>query len=134
DRGQKGLWIRAPGRSPRRVATTFVRLSDVHRDVVGWTDAHRLSREVAVVRLRAARATEPPRTLEWGFSGGEGCDLGLSLGGPLFDDGHLYWGSICSSSVGPGSNVLKRTSLALRRGCASVLSGIVSPARFDFDF
>jgi hypothetical protein len=133
-RSHRGLWARAPDRPPRRLAATLVALGDVHGRVIGWSDGHRLRGGAAVVRLRAARADGPVRTLDFGVSGGEGCDDGLELGGPLFDDGHLYWNESCASSVGGGFNVLKRAPVGLRRRCVSFISDIVSGAQLGFDW
>jgi hypothetical protein len=76
----------------------------VHGDVIGWTDGHHIDGSTALVRLRAAHADGPARTLDFGISGGEGCDSGLELGAPPVDAGQLSWNESCASSVGGGAH------------------------------
>lgn len=126
----RGLWISAPDRPPRRVAKQYVNLAGVHGTTVAWADGHRIRDDVGVVRMRAADANGPARTLAWDFSGGVACDQGFTLGG-LFDDGYLYWSGECESSVGP-SDVSFRRARVGALGCRSSLGAVVNFPPFDF--
>jgi hypothetical protein len=128
---QLGLWVRAPGRPPRRLAAPLVALGNVHRDVIGWIDGHRPARGEAalVIRIRAAQANGPARTLDFA-SIAEECDS-FEFTGAVFDEGHLYWSESCSGIF----NVLMRSPIALAgRHCVSFLSDIVSSAQPRFDW
>jgi hypothetical protein len=126
----RGLWITAPGRPPRRVAERYVNLAGVHGTTVGWADGHRVKDGPTVVRMRAASADGPPRTLDWDYSGGVGCDLGFTFGG-VFDGGYLYWSGECESDVGGSFVSFKRARLGAL-GCHSSLGAVVSFPPFDF--
>ncbi len=127
---RRGLWIIAPGHPKRHIAARFVNLAGVHGTTVGWSDGQEVAEGQAVVRMRVASASGPPHTLEVGHAGGEGCDLGLTLGG-LFDRGYLYWSSECVSSVSGGFESFKRVRLSAL-GCRSSLGAIIKFPPFDF--
>jgi hypothetical protein len=80
--------------------------------------------------MRAASANGPPRTLDWDYSGGVGCDLGFTFGG-VFDGGYLYWSGECESDVGGSFVSFKRARLGAL-GCHSSLGAVVSFPPFDF--
>lgn len=125
-----GLWIDAPDRRERHIAARFVNLAGVHGTTVGWSDGHTIPDGLVVVRMRAVSASGPPHTLDVGYEGGDGCDLGFTLGG-LFDRGYLYWSGECDSSLGGGFESFKRARLSAL-GCRSSLPSVVRFPPFDF--
>jgi hypothetical protein len=127
---RRGLWIDAPGRPRRRIATRFVNLAGVHGTTVGWSDGYEVADGPDVVRMRVASARGPTHTLDVGYAGGDGCDQGFSFGG-LFDRGYLYWSGECESSLSGGFESFKRARVAAF-GCRSSLGSIVRFPSFDF--